>query len=759
MKNLNLIATCVVLLIFYSSKSQTINTIAGLFNGDGKSALEIGISPGNHVMDAAGNIYFVENEKNRVRKLSSNGIYSTIAGNGRRGFSGDNGPAINASLNYPTDITFDTAGNLYIVDANNERIRKVATNGIITTFAGNGTHGFSGDGGPATSAQFYIATSIAADNSGNIYIADRSNNRIRKVAPNGIITTVAGNGGTTYGGNGGQAILAPVAQPIGVAVNNVGELFISQGSFSVVRKVSVGGTISLVAGTGSGGYNGNNGLATESQLNYPGKVAFDVSGNVYIPDKYNHRLRKVNKDYGTLTNIAGNGGLASDYDYVGEDVKATSVPTQEPVGVSVDQNGNVFLSTYNLIRKISQSFGQGFIKTVAGNNTFGLSGNGGSIDSAQVSSPGFLHLDQAGNIYFGDNLHHLVRKISTTGIVTAFAGKAPGGYGGDGSAATLALLENPVAAASDTAGNVFICDKNYRIRKVSKLGIITTVAGNGTDGFYGDGGPATAAQLDLPGGVAVDKSGNLFISDSYNQRIRKIDINGIISTFAGNGNRGFSGDGLQAIDAQLDHPNKIKIDKAGNMYFVVLDRVRKINTDGIISTVAGNGTLDYNYKGDSVPALSVGISPSDIAIDESGNVFIADYFFDRILKVTPEGVMFLFAGGGTDYSEGAPVLSAEVDYPSSLAFDQAGDLLYTVPFNSQIRKIKINETNTWTGFTDNNWENPLNWSLNKLPGERTNVVINSGTIIINSNVIIRSLKLSPGVHFSINPDHTLTLLN
>jgi len=328
---------------------------------------------------------------------------------------------------------------------------------IIKTVAGNGTSGYSGDGGSADSAELFNPSGVAVDASGNLFIADLNNHRIRKVSTNGIITTVAGNGGAGYSGDGGSATSAELNQPAGVAVDASGNVFISDLE-SVIRKVSTNGIITTVAGGGTNGL-GDGGSADSAELGYPIGVAVDASGNLFIADLNNHRIRKVSTN--------------------------------------------------------------GIITTVAGNGTSGYSGDGGSADSAELFHPSGVAVDASGNLFIADQGNHRIRKVSTNGIITTVAGNGTAGYSGDGDSATSAELYEPASVAVDASGNVFISDLENVIRKVSTNGIITTVAGGGTNGL-GDGGSADSAELYHPYGMAVDASGNLFIADDFNNRIREV---------------------------------------------------------------------------------------------------------------------------------------------------------------------------------------------------------------------------------------------
>lgn len=338
---------------------------------------------------------------------AQNYIITTIAGTGYPSFSGDGGLATSAKLHYPSGIVTDTSGNLYIADYENNRIRKINTSGIITTIAGNGIAGYSGDGGLATAAELQGPASIALDALGNLYIADYTNNCIRKVNTSGIITTIAGNSTPGYSGDGGIATAAQLHSPNNLVLDASGNLYIADANNNVIRKVNTSGTISTIAGNGSAGYNGDGNLATSAELN-PFGVFVDASGNVYIADHFNNCIRKVNTS--------------------------------------------------------------GIISTIAGNATGGYSGDGGSCLLAKLTNPLGIVLDDAGNIYIADTGNNVIRKISTSDIITTIAGNGNANNSGDGGLATLASLYGPNGLCVDDSGNIYIADTfNNRIRKLTPL--------------------------------------------------------------------------------------------------------------------------------------------------------------------------------------------------------------------------------------------------------------------------------------------------
>ena len=616
--------------------SGTITTIAGTgkpgFGGDGGPATEAGLyRPTGIAIDAAGNLYISDFHNHRIRKVDFSGTITTVAGTGERGFGGDGGPATQALLNYPRDVAVDGAGNLYIADQGNNRIRKVDFSGEIITVVGTGERGFGGDGGPATQALLNFPHDVAVDGAGNLYIADWTNNRIRKVDSSGVITTIAGTGERGFSGDGGLAVQAQLRRPTGVATDSAGNLYIADEDNERVRKVDSAGVISTIAGSGERGSGGDGGPATEAQLNGPVGVAADSAGNLYIADRLNHRIRKVDSA-GTITKFAGGGEIT----FSGDGGPADKAQLRIPIGVAADTAGNLYIADTGAhrIRKVDSSGG---ITTIAGTGERGFSGDGGPATEAQLDGPVGVAADTAGNLYIADWNNDRIRKVDSSGVITTIAGTEERGFSGDGGPATEAGLYRPTGIAMDAAGNLYIADTdNHRIRKVDSSGGITTIAGTGERGSGGDGGPATEAQLGSPFGVAADTAGNLYIADRFNHRIRRVDSAGVISTIAGSGEHGFGGDGGPATEAQLNGPSGVAADTAGNLYIADQgnNRIRKVDSTGVISTIAGTG--ERGFGGDGGPATEAQLdSPFGVAADTAGNLYIADRTNHRIRVLTP----------------------------------------------------------------------------------------------------------------------------
>ena len=467
-----------------------------------------------------------------VSKVQAQYTVSTIAGGGPNHL-----PILSASIGFPGSIAFDAAGNSYIADSYSSRIYKVNTSGTLTVLAGNGTRGYSGDGGPAASAQLSGPEGVFVDASGNVFIADTENSVIREIAAaSGNIQTIAGNyaAGAGYSGDGGPATSAQLADPFGIFLDASGNLFIADADNSVIREVlASSGNIQTVAGNYAAGpgYSGDGSAATSAQLDLPEGVFVDGSGNIFIADTDNNLIRQVNAGTGIIQTVAGafyqsQGGTACAY--TGDGAAAISAQLCTPSSVAADSSGNIFIADTNnsAIREVSG----GTITTIAGNGTAGFSGDGAAATSAQVNYPSGVVLDSSGNIFIADTENFVIREVSGSNIQTT-AGNLTLAYSGDGGSALNAELNYPGNVVVDSSGNVFIADSiSSVVREVlAASGNIQTVAGNGaactssTDAC-GDSGAATSAQLNNPYGLALDSANNLYIADTGNHRAAGIRL-------------------------------------------------------------------------------------------------------------------------------------------------------------------------------------------------------------------------------------------
>ena len=765
----------------------TIRTIAGVgsagYAGDGGQATSAQLNnPLSDVVDTAGNVYFSDYFNNRVRRIDAiTGVITTIAGTGTAGFSGDGGLAVNAELNAPGGIAFDSVGNLYIGDSSNNRVRVVnLTTGIITTYAGSSsTPGYSGDGGPATSATFNYTDGIGFDSAGNLYIADRSNYRIRKVAVGTkIVTTVVGTGTQGYSGDGAAATSARIGSPWSAVIDNHNNLYFVDSNNARVRKVVLpNGNITTVAGNGTAGYSGDGGQATAAELNFAVGSSLDVdtAGNLYITDQTNCRIREVIAATGVIQTIAGSAACG----YAGDNGPAIAAELQGPQRIQYGSKTGVFIAadtSNNVLRRFSngtvlfpatavgsssasqtvylQTTAAVTIKSITipqsmdGKQEFTVGTiSGCTVDGATVVpsktnciipitfTPGFpgqrsaslTAVTSTGTASFSlSGLATGSQVALVSGPISTIAGTGVIGYTGNGGAATSATMNAPRRSFVDAKGNVYIADDgNNVVRKLTaSTGLMSTVAGNGvlcanTTAACGDGGAATSANLNAPTDIAVDSSGNIYIADELDNRVRLVKAStGLISTIAGNGTAGYTGDTNAATAAELNQPTALALDQYNNLYIVDSGNnvIREIDaTTGVISTLAGNGTAcaaPTSTCGDGGPATSANFSDvTGIAVDEKRNLYIADTADNRIRFVNSmTGMISTIAGtGAASYTgDGNAASAGTLNGPREVALDSAHNLYIADAGNNVIRLVTSASgiISTYAGVSTNGCTTP-----------------------------------------------------
>ncbi len=731
----------------YRVTSGNVNIDADVFNDLGEYVILVNACG---YSDASVTQFIIEDDSDWY-----DGYISTVIGNGTRGYSGDGGPATEAQLRSAYDVAMDSGGNIFIADSANYRVRMVAassgthygipmTAGNIYTVAGNGTNDYSGDGGPATEAQIKSVYGLAVDSAGNIYINDRSDYRIRKVDPSGIITTVAGDGTSGYSGDGGPATGAQLNRGYGLAVDEAGNLYLADGSNYCVRMVAASsgtyygiavtaGNIYTIVGNGTSGYSGDGGPAVSAQIETTYDVAIDNSNNLYIADL--SRIRKVDPS-GIISTVAGSGSSG----YSGDGGPAMCAELRS-YSLAVDSNYNLYIAdkNYYCIRMVD---GNGIIATVAGGNGRGYSGDGDLATNAKLQPYG-LAIDSAGGLYIADQSGYSVRYLQSPAaaplLVSLSLSGSPGltysgtpltydlggltlaGVDQDGAAYDLSdktvtwTVKSGPAELSDTTLSIVrggtveisaqvlgvITDFNFTVDTGDlpvielTVGDINTIAGIGIKGYAGDGGPAINGQLNSPGDVAIDSAGNIFIADEGNNRIRAVAANtgtqygidmtaGNIYTVAGIGTRGYSGDGGPAVSAELGQIEALAIDSTGNIYIVdvINNCLRKIDINGIISTVTSIN------------------SARGLAIDGSGNIYMGGAPNTGICMLAAEtgmkhgismtaGNVYTVAGNGTGgYSgDGGPATSAKIYGDGIIAVDCSGNLYISDTYNYRVRKV------------------------------------------------------------------------
>ncbi|MFH0938054.1 MAG: PKD domain-containing protein [Planctomycetota bacterium] len=559
--------------------TNIISTVAGTgmagYSGNGGPATAAALNFPCAVAAQSGGMgtFFIADSENHCIRQVNFGNISTIAGNGTPGFS----DVYPGQLNKPTGLSI-LNDNLYIADSGNHRIRKVfsiiSAPSNIVTVVGNGVFGFSGDGGLRTNAQLANPHGVAAVDANHIYVADTGNHRIRMFADNNpttdMINTYAGNGQPRpgFGGDGGLANGVGVlfSSPSGVAANTTRVCITDEGNFRVREVGTTNNMLTTIAGNGSGAYTGNGGPAMNASFRLPQGVFVDITGNVYVADTNNHCVRKIDT-LGNISTVAGNGGV----EFVPDNTPlhlATNTTVPWPKGIFVDNAGQIFITDSARLRRVRAD---GYIETIAGdiiNGQNGYSGDNGPATAARLNNPaGVIGGDNC--LLILDSGNNRVRKIDSGGVITTIAGNGTFGYSGDNGPATAAQISYARGFWYDlNTKNIYIADTgNHRIRRISPSGVITTVAGNGTAGFSGDGGLATAAQLNAPLGVTTTPDGTMYVTEEGNLRVRKIAPSGIITTVNGNGTAGFDGDSVMlASSARVRYASAIAASSKG-IYF------------------------------------------------------------------------------------------------------------------------------------------------------------------------------------------------
>jgi len=759
-----------------------ITTVAG---GDAPGpvpATDVAMGASGEIAAGGGNVYVPDDQFHVIRAIATSGGSETVvAGNGTEGSLGNGGPATEAELKGPQGVAVG-GGDVVIADTSNDAVRITdASTGDLLTVAGDGTAGYTGDGGPCTSAELDGPYGVALDSAGNIIIADTGNDAIRVVASStgtyygvamtlGDIYTVAGGHGAGYSGDAGPATAATLDYPEDVFADSLGDIVIADTYNNAIRVVAgttgtiygismTAGDIYTVAGGNGAGSSGNQGPALAAQLSSPQSVALDDAGDIIIADTGNNAIRLV---------AAGNGGgLTEGYIYTvagvgrtagfsGDGGAATSAELSSPEGVAVDGSGNLVISDFGneRVRVIAATTGTfygismnaGDIYTIAGNGFAGYSGDGGAATQAEMRYPSAVAVDSYGNYVIAEPYDSAIRVTAnstgtfygvamTAGDVYTVAGDGAPGYSGDGGPATEAALDLPFGVGMDGSGNIIIADTgNQRLRVIAKstgtfygqamtAGDIYTIAGDGTIGGSGDGGPATSADFHAPWAVTVDGSGNVVVADVGNNAVRVVAeatgtfygqamTAGDIYTIAGNGTEGYAGDGGAAASAELDSPAGVGVDRSGNI--LVGDTGNSVirvvagtsstfygqaMTAGDIYTIAGNGAAGYSGDGGPATAAELG-APWGATVDGAGNVLVTDPGNSRVRVVAESTGTFygqamttgdIYTIAGDTYfgyaGDGGPATSASLWDDTGVAVDNAGDVVIADFGNNRIRLV------------------------------------------------------------------------
>jgi trimeric autotransporter adhesin len=648
----------------FAQQQYTISTVAGGAPPiTPVSAVKTSILVNEGFAVSAGSIYF--SYSNCIFKIDVNGTMTRLAGTGRLGSSPDGTPAINAQFSSIRAVAVDRSGTVYFVDTNqasgnvnNTLVRRILADGTISTVIGGLNAGLLEN-----------AVRLAFDSNNDLFVIDGA--YIRKIAPDGTATLVAGNGTEVFSGDGGPAIQAGLGTPQSIAVDASGKLYVGASVYvpdiddyePLVRVVTTDGIIHEFAGNGTDDYFGDGGPATAAAIGaFPSGLAVDAAGDVYIADDY---LRVVTPD-GIISTVAGGEGCC---------VR----------DVAIDTSGQLYINFNSTV--IGALTGGGTVTIVAGGGIAPI-GDGGPATSAVLSFPIGIAVDASHNVYLSDDMHNRIRKMSASGVISTFAGNGnpfggpPPGPPVDLGPAVNATLSCGLGTscqgmATDSAGDVYFADSE-EIRKVSAAGIITTIGEIASNGMASDGK-------------------NLYIADWSHNRLIKIASDGTYSSLAGTGIAGHSGDGGPATSAQLYFPIDVAVDGAGNVYIAenYQSRVRKVTPDGNITTIAGGGT----QTGDGIPATSVALAPDiGIAADQAGNVFVAEYEYNRIRRVSTDGTISTIAGGSCTSSsnnncagysgDGGPASQAQLWGPARLAVDTDGSVYFTDVQNNAVRVLR-----------------------------------------------------------------------
>jgi sugar lactone lactonase YvrE len=643
----------------------------GQGNVDGSGPSARFQAPRAIALDGQGNAFVLDSSA--LRRISGSGEVRTLAGSASdHGYRDDAGPAARFNLS-PMGIAADRGGHLFVSDTYNSAIRKIATDGGVTTFAGapdrSGRHD---DGDGAAVASFALPIGVATDAAGDVYVADRGNNLIRKITPFGQVSTVAGSPGTS-GHRDGAGADAYFKEPFAVAVDDSGDVLVADVGDFTIRKVAPDGQVSTISGVPdeSGSNDGAPGLA---RFQSPAAIAAGHSGDLVVADQ--HAIRRVTAD-GTVSTLAGRPNTACNVDGVGPDACFN-----EPAGLAIDAQGVIYVADRGnaSIRKVTP---QGEVSTWAGAGP-APGANDGHGAAARFSLPTGIAADASGVLYVADGLNDVIRRVSPDGDVVTLAGAAGqrGALDGDG---TLARFSGPAGMAADAAGNVYVVDHgSHSIRKISATGLVTTLAGTPGQPGHVDG-PGAVASFNAPEGIVSDTSGRLYVTDTGNHTVRVIDASGVVSTLAGEAGVSGAADGAGAI-ARFSRPTGIVIDTFGTLYVAdtANHTIRKVSPTGSVTTLAGTAGARGVEDGDAASARFD--EPSSLALDGLFTLYVGDARNATIRKIDATGRVSTVVGS-TQASGFTPgPLPGVIDTVGGLALS-GGKLFFTMPYQNAVGMV------------------------------------------------------------------------
>jgi sugar lactone lactonase YvrE len=639
----------------FSTLAGSAGTVVNSADGNGTSAQFD--APRGVAVDRAGVVYVGDTTNNTIRTISPSGEVTTLAGTpGQAGMT--NGAGAVARFNEPFGVAVDDAGAVYVADASNNAIRKIV-NGVVSTLAGGGAAGTSD--GTGTAARLDEPRGIALDTDGTLYVADYDNHLIRKITSAGVVTTLAGQADQP-GNADGLGTAASFRGPMGIAVSATGVVYVADTGNRAVRRITPDGRVTTLALSGQ-------------SLGEPRGIAIDAAGAIVVADYGSHAVRSVS-GAGVVTTLAGTAGSPGTADGTG-----AAARFHFPSGLAVTNAGAIYVAdTENdTIRAIAPG---AVVSTTAGRagQTSSVDGHGAA---ARFEDPFAAAVDATGVIYVADSAAHVIRRVSPEGAVTTYAGTA-GAYGSADGTGAAARFYSPFGVAVDAAGTVYVADSfNSTVRKISTGGVVTTLAGTARSRGSADGTGA-AARFDQPFGIAVDGNGTVYVSDATANAIRKISPAGVVSTLAGLAGNAGSTDGTGTA-ARFTVPYAIAVDAAGTVYVVDHGNhtIRRVTAAGVVTTLAGTAGSAGSTDGNGGAARFR--YPSGIAVDRAGNVFVADTDNHVIRQISPSGEVTTIGGAVGPGSSDGTGTAARFYNPKGVAADSAGRIYVADRSNHTIR--------------------------------------------------------------------------
>jgi sugar lactone lactonase YvrE len=606
----------------------------GNTNGTGDIA-RFGNTVSGAVFDAAGNLLVADGSNHVIRKIGTDGIVSDYAGKSASSGSA-NGSLDNARFQVPAGMARDAAGNIYIAERSNHSVRKITPEGVVSLVAGGSS--CAATDGVAGAARFCAPQGIAVDAAGTLYVADTSNYTIRKIVPDGTVTTIAGTAGMS-GKDDGMGAAARFNYPVGIAVSAAGDIYVADQGNAVIRRIQADGTVTTFAGT-AGSTGGTDGIGAAARFYGPTGLAIDGAGRLVVTEAYGRRVRRIDLATAAVETLAGSGSTGD------ADGTGTAASFSSPVGVAVAANGDLAITEEDgRVRRVTPA---GVVTTIAGRWT-----GPGKVDAAgtnaRFNTPQHLAQDAAGNVFVADMYNNMIRRVSLDGVVTSFSGTGSSGVK-DGSA-TVAQFGALVGIAMDGTGNLFVADPStHTIRRVAPNGTASTLAGTAYTPGNADGTGA-AATFRAPTALVVGKDGNVYVADRSNHCVRRITQAGVTSAFAGTCGTGTYGNGNSANDdgmgtaARFSFPSGMAVDADGNLYVSEqgFHRIRKITPAGQVSTVAGATNNSGGYV-DGPVANAKFNQVTQMTLDDQSNLYVVDSRNHVIRKITPDGMVSTVAG-------------------------------------------------------------------------------------------------------------------